>query len=341
MRTAALGWITVVTGACLPGGEPHWFIDDTRVIAVEVRTVEVGELAPERADAVALGDAAEAMPGDTVRLEALVVDAEGRPFVAEGLRWVGCPGPRCERPPLDVPKVPCKDDLRAIPELCWFGEGAVPEARLPARQPNLFSDRRAFGVTAVIPGPGGSAEDCLTRLAGHEGTLWDCRFYRTSVRLGPDFAMAIYEYEAGIVSGLLPQDYPVELRYQAPNRAPDLDHLDVVHTDGRTESIETGGTGHVRIGERVSLRVPASVEPESFAVLGEGPAGVIATTETEVLTAEFFTSVDLPGFVEFPLSVAFEVPDVPAIPFAMSVADNRGAISWSDVELRVDDASSR
>ncbi len=341
MRRPQVGWILVATGACLPAGEPNWLVDDTRVIAVEVRVREVGELAPERATAVALGDSAEAMPGDTVRLEALVVDADGIPFVPSGMRWVLCPGSRCERPALDVPKVPCKDDLRAVPELCWFGEGPVPQARLPVRDPSLLWERRAYGLTAVMPSPGGSAEDCLTRLAARNGTLWDCRFYRAAVRLGPDFAMAVYAYEAGLFTGALPQDFPAEFRAQPPNRAPALDHLELLHEDGRVDPVAIGGIAHVQVGERALLRVPDSVEPEQFFTLSEGQPGQAPPLVFENLIAEFFTPVELPGFVALPLAVRFDVPDVPTIRFAMSVADNREAVSWSEVELVVDGASQR
>lgn len=165
-------------------------------------SVEIGPLDPLRVGPAFAGmeDApiAEILPGDVLRLEAVVVDHEGRRLADDELEtlWVQC-GDACLNPyaPYDLirywPFVPCDEfEDYTVAHHCMLGTGTgafeleVP----PLAEHSLLG--LLFGVPVmsffgVVAWDGRAVEECWQSRRGDQAQLDGCGFIYHDVPIGP------------------------------------------------------------------------------------------------------------------------------------------------------------
>ncbi|MFO7566217.1 MAG: hypothetical protein R6X02_26460 [Enhygromyxa sp.] len=225
---------------------PASHINGTELIMVR-HAVELGPLYPERAGPSFVGmdeaPIAEALPGDRVRLEAVVVEPDGRPIPAEELDtlWLQC-GFSCVRPWLEFSDplfdVPCSDlsdfTTRSI---CLLGSG---DGRFEFEAPELgnvwWFDHSNMGANVLLYGVvawhGRSAADCWASRRSDQAELDNCGFVYHRVPIGPYLPATIHAASVGIDSPVDPDTIPEWALWHPANRVPLPPALSVL-TGGR------------------------------------------------------------------------------------------------------------
>jgi len=331
--------LLTLLGACLPRGDPSWLIDEPRVLALSMRVAEPGRFAPERAEEIAAGDVAIAMPGDIVDLAVLAVDDDGLPQDMAPAKWFACSSSLCRLGfPPRPPAPPCPAAGGPIALNCVLGVGSRVQATLPDPGP-AFGSRVESGVMVVLPTTDDvSADQCVARLLDDERPpLWDCRFFEGTLPLGPSFALAEHAEELGLSPAIEASEYPSEIRDAPLNRAPVLDQLLIVRDDG-SFALEGEDEITVRVGERVQLRVPDDVDGEDYLALGREDGELVVEPRTEELDATWWFSAPVEQVVEgsAPPSVRLVIPSVDRVEVDVVLGDGRGARSWLHVTLQVE-----
>ena len=199
------------------------YISETKLIAVKAEVTELGPLNPDRVGVPSVSPIAEAMPGDRLALEAVVVDPDGavlEPDEVESI-WFQLgmlEGLTFEAPELDVP---CDElDPHTLDDVCRIGSG---NGRFESVVPNLGAlsvDTRIVSFYGVIAWNGRSAEDCWAERRSREAVLDDCGFMQRQVKVGPSWWLLAYAESLGLTSMIPVHQIPIAVYAQQANRVP-------------------------------------------------------------------------------------------------------------------------
>jgi hypothetical protein len=246
--TSALG--------CGDGLGPASHIETTEILTIRHEVVEMGPLDPARVGPLIAGaekPIADVLPGDRLRLEAIVVDTAGVQVPEDELEtlWLQCGGGPCEnfyvtgidlRSPVFSARCDQIDDY-TTGDFCLLGTGSgkfeleVPEfgpyvlwGDFGAGGSETWPQLRMFGVVAW---GGRRAEECWEARRGDLANLERCGFIFHTVRIGP----VMFAYQRAAELGLqLPFEIdlalvPSALLLQPANRIPETPSLRVLVDD--------------------------------------------------------------------------------------------------------------
>lgn len=322
--------------SCLPTIPPDWLVDGPIVLGIQPVVVAVGPLTSPLTEDPPGVTRADALPGDLVRLSALVVNGDGPlDLEASAAIWLRC-ADGCgystfiaSGDPAQI--IPCDEAESNYAPLCRIGVGAAALRRIPKG----FGDSEDYLLVTGTPG-GRSSEACLGELlaaAQDRGeALFDCLYVERRINLGPARTLAEINSDGDFD--------PTIFAETDPNYNPGIERLSLRITGpGGTRSVDVadGDRVDVAVGERVVVEVvPVAGAEQEFAI--NGPAGAVAT---EVLEASWFLTAhlaDVDGESE-PLTHAFRVPvGVGDFDEYVVVRDGRASLSWARLRWRVIDA---
>jgi hypothetical protein len=223
----------LVVAGCSLEVPPASYISKTELIMVR-HSAELGPLYPERAGPTFTGmeaaPIAEVLPGDRVRLEAVVVDTDGIALPRAELEtlWLQCGG-SCDWHGLTFANslydVPCTElDPYTTDDYCMLGTGDGRfEFEVPELGPNwVFGVGDDMGahtaVYGVVAWDGQSVEDCWAARRTDQRELDDCDFIYHNIALGPHYTAIIHAFSIGL--GELDAEPPSWLVAQPANRIP-------------------------------------------------------------------------------------------------------------------------
>jgi hypothetical protein len=199
---------------------PPSYIEATEIFTIR-HGVEIGPLNPERVGpliAGAAGPIAEVLPGDRVRLEAVVVDIDGVRLAEHELEtlWLQCGARPCVFLPwgidLNSPgyDTRCDDlELYTTDDNCLLGtragafEFTVPELGSGLSFGSFAYDPFAprINMMAVVAWDGRRATDCWDARRGDLSNLDRCGFIYHHVAIGPSWWAFAYAAQLGFEIG--------------------------------------------------------------------------------------------------------------------------------------------
>ena len=229
-----LASVVVFVAGCGFDVPPPSYINGTEVLMVR-HSVEIGPLGPERVGPAFAGmeDApiAEVLPGDRLRLEAVVVDQDGRRLPEHELEtlWVQC-GRSCLEARDDFeywlfdPRCDELEDYSAG-RACVLGTGdGAFELEVPQLDPRSLSGlplgyASLIGFFGVVAWDGRAAEDCWASRRGDQSQLDNCGFIYHDVLIGPLW-WAVANAESLGAESPIEEQLPALVLYQPANRIP-------------------------------------------------------------------------------------------------------------------------
>lgn len=242
-------------------------IDRTRVLGTRAEVVQLGPAWPERIGFDPDGAAiVEGMPGDRVRLSAMIVAADGRALPAADFDalWFQC-AQGCS---LEVP--PCGDLEWTTDVQCELGRGGEIEFEVPPVGP-LGLEHEGIGILAIVAlDPDIDAERCRQLVLDPGPDLKRCAVVDGAMQIGPKWGLLVELVEAGVEVDIPIFEIPALALLQPANRAP----VPMLPTwsDGDTGEPLTGNPLRVRAGQRLH---------------GEGPVWRGADSQPYVLEGGF------------------------------------------------------
>ena len=260
----------ILAGGCTTDIPSASYIYDTRLISVRAEVVELGPLNPDRVGPFMESPIAEAMPGDRVRLTALVVDPDGRELGPEEVEslWIQCGVSPChlsgaqEYIDLIADSRPCEELAEWTSDsACRLGIGDTQlEFEFPPLAQEMVDVRRGH-YYGVVAWDGHSASECLERALQVDEPLDGCAFIERVLKVGPSWWLLAYAEEIGLSSPIPLEQIPVGVYYQLANRSPrpnlgSPEVFEVVQT-------ESGLRVRVHRGDRFSL-VPTYEDLEQY-----------------------------------------------------------------------------
>jgi hypothetical protein len=246
LATSALG--------CGDGLAPASHIETTEILTIR-HEVEIGPLDPERVGPLIEGaekPIAEVLPGDRLRLEAVVVDTEGLQVDVDELEtlWLQCGNGPCEDfylNGIDLHSVVfsrrCDQlDDYTTDEYCLLGTGSGTfEFEVPEFGPRVlfsfaeigFGLRPQFRFFGVVAWDGRTAESCWESRRGTLENLDGCGFIFHTVAIGPIWFAVQRAAEIGLElpSSFDPALFPSAVFSQPANRIPETPDLRVLVDD--------------------------------------------------------------------------------------------------------------
>ncbi|MCA9650664.1 MAG: hypothetical protein H6712_19305 [Myxococcales bacterium] len=262
MRARVVGLLLGLT-ACTPPLDPPWLITGPRELALDVEVIAQGPYG----EPIATGSRTprDALPGDTLALAPVVVDAEGRldPTELEAT-WMLCNGIYgCLLRGDEVSQRPtCTGDEIQPRSPCRFADGGrvtLTLADLPEQIPlegfTVFDLLTGPTVAMVASPPGGPGlEACLSRLDAR-ARMDGCLLTERVLGLGPLGEMVALLEQAGIDPGIGPDADTLLARPR--NRNPAVEELVVSHGD-ETRVVAAGSVVAVPSDVEISLTVAAT-----------------------------------------------------------------------------------
>lgn len=327
-------------------------------LATRVEVVALGPLHPERVYVPSLAPIAEALPGDRVRAQVVVVDREGVPLSDDELDsvWFHCgPGP-CRMTQLE-PEDPILDQDCATFE-AWntdarcrlgTGTGSIEFDVPPLAEVTVRGGRMV--LYAAVAWHGQSAEDCWTALRAQSVIDPRCGFVDFDVALGPYWWMQAYARTQGLPIDRRPELFPAPVFIQQVNRPPVVSAVEIEVDGELREAVspppgEFAGPIAVERGDLVRLRVLVDpIEQLSqtyFIPFGRFSGTFTLLPEPMVLRISTAGPVRLDGPDDPPFEYHFPI-DVTvddAAPAGLArviivVADVRGAEDFVGLELDI------
>lgn len=284
--TRAARWIgaPLVLSALGCGAElpPPSYIEATEIFTIR-QEVEIGPLDPDRVGPLIEGvtpPIAEILPGDQLRLEAVVVDIEGGRVPEHELEtlWLQCGRGPCEHWPsatdLHSPLFDERCDkleLYTTSAYCLLGTGSGAfEFEVPELGPwDIFgSSSKSAGpqlsMFVVVAWDGRRAQDCWDARRGDLANLDRCGFIYHDVTIGPIWWVYGYAAEHGfqIPWELDPALFPFEVFLQPANRIPRVPTL-VVEIDGEQVAAGVPPFAPIPVGPGASIEVAFAFDPLS------------------------------------------------------------------------------
>jgi hypothetical protein len=280
---------------------------------------------------------AEAAPGVSVRLDALVVDQAGAPVDA-AISWAFC----TERKPLAElgpvsPRCLARQGAAFVP----FGTGQSTPAVIP------LDACRLFGPDVPPPRP----NEPPGRPVDPDETGGFYQPVRLLVPLGAAELTALERTRiaCGLASASAETLAEFRRRYQ-PNANPKIDSVSVVRS-GAPERLELDGAPHrVRTGERVLLRAgwpgcgaPACSGREPYVAYDPARAAVVDRVESFVVSGfsaegAFESDRTVPSEVDRDAAenVWTTPPPAGAARVVVVVRDDRGGVGWASLRFDVE-----
>jgi hypothetical protein len=261
---------------------PPSHIETTEILTIR-HEVEIGPLNPERVGPLIEGaekPIAEVLPGDRLRLEAIVVDTEGVQVDADELEtlWLQCGGGPCEDiyiAEIDLHSMlfssRCDElDEYTTDEYCLLGTGSgvfeleVPEFGWQVLWGDSYglSPRPQLRFFGVVAWGGRSAEACWEARRGNLANLDGCGFIFHTVTIGPvwfAYQLAV-ELGLGLPLNLDPAVFPSVLLSQPANRIPETPSLRVLIDD---EQVASGVPpfSPIPVGPGAKIEVAVAFDP--------------------------------------------------------------------------------
>lgn len=261
--------------------DPAAKITRTEPIATRVEVVELGPLDPERVYVPSPAAVAEALPGDRVRMEVVVVDVDGLPLPEDTLDslWVqcgksgGCSGPG----PGFALDEPVYDQDCATLEAwttesdCRLGEGRGSfEFTVPELGDSVFFFDERMLLYTVVSWDGERAERCWTARREGGAIPPNCGFVRFWLRLGPVWFLMAHAQSLGFFTWLPPALFPAPVFGQQANREPMLTQLELElsHEPQAPLPIPADGViGPIEVEPGTGIRL--KILPDEIAQLGQ------------------------------------------------------------------------
>jgi hypothetical protein len=238
------------------------YISETKLISVKAEVTELGPLNPDRVGVPFDAPIAEAMPGDRLALEAVVVTPDGEllgPGEIESI-WFQCGESGCMNPDLelfDAPEidVPCDElDSPTLDLPCRLGRGDARVEFEVSELDEYIVTERVTSFYGVFAWNGRSAEDCWAARRARNASLDDCAFMQRDVKIGPSWWMLVYAESIGIPSPIPIWQIPAGVYGQPANRVP-TPRIDV-RVDGELQGTYPDTTQFTaRLGDRIHLDV--------------------------------------------------------------------------------------
>jgi hypothetical protein len=358
-RIAALVTLALGCGDELP---PPSYIETTEILTIR-HEVEIGPLNPERVGPLIKGaekPIAEVLPGDRLRLEAIVVDSAGVQVDEDELEtlWLQCAVIGCDIRLLRAAFSQRCDQLDeyTTDALCLLGTGSgalefeVPELGSLVLLETLFDGghiRPQLRVFGVVAWGGRAVEECWEARSGDLANLDRCGFIFHDVTIGPNWFVYRRAAELGIYLpfNLDPAAFPDLLFSQPANRIPETPSLRVMVDDEQAAvgvppfppiPVMAGATIEVAFAFdpltqlfQSTFRPLSSVTPNAFTVSRERLTSRTATSGAIVQRGSLVV-------VEDDGSLFYEV-DAFAQPGRSRVLivyrDDRGANDWLSLEF--------
>jgi hypothetical protein len=270
-------WLVLGSLGCQAEPRPSSYIEITEIFTIR-HEVEIGPLHPDRVGPLIEGyDApiAEILPGDRLRLEAVVVDTEGRRLPEHELEtlWV-----QCGRGPCDqwwgvlglsdwVFDVRCDAlEVYTTDDFCVLGTGSGAfEFEIPELGPYvLYGNPPWLSMFAVVAWDGRSAEDCWDSRRGDLTNLDRCGFIYHDVTIGPIWWLYGYATQLGFE---LPYEgdpavFPAAVFTQPANRIPKTPTLQIV-IDGQEVAAGVPPFEPIPVDPGASIEVAFAFDPLS------------------------------------------------------------------------------
>jgi hypothetical protein len=260
-RLAVLPMLAVAVCGCEFRIPSPTYIHETKLISVKAEVAELGPLNPARVGVPFATPIAEAMPGDRLALEAVVVSPAGDvlgPGEVESI-WFQCGVFDCGAfgMELDLPEfdVRCDElDQWTLDLSCRLAEG---DARVEFEVGDLAEfivAQRVAVFYGVIAWNGRTAEDCWADRRAANVELDDCAFVQRQVKIGPSWWMLAYAETSGITSPIPVWEIPIAVYGQYANRTPNP-RIDVT-VDGKLLGSYPETTQFTaRIGDSIHLDI--------------------------------------------------------------------------------------
>lgn len=354
MRPRALAsLLTLALAGCEFAIADWYYIDGVRVMGTRATVVELHGH-PER---IAPGldpldpPIVEPLPGDVLRLEPIVVDAEGWPLDPAQLDvlWFQCGPDRCVRNNelilgLDVA---CSELVGLTMDMpCRLGSGGAIEFQVPTVGPLTLANRYAYYyMVAGVPGER-TAESCWAAREQQVESLDGCLFADRELKIGPSWLLLRDAYEQqGLETEIPIFEIPGAAYVQPANRVPVIPK--VWFSTARSGGLlrELDAHEEVARGEVLSI---SSIEPRALDIQPYFvaqpttlPGVYVFLLATEVLWVEWYTTGSLArvddGMFRTRLDVLVDeqAPIGSTHNLVLLWGDERGAMDLAVFELEV------
>ncbi len=350
-RTQIIGLVLV--GGCEFGIDNWQHIDGPQLLVAEIEVVELGPWGPLRdnpeleLNPAEQGPISEILPGDRVRLEAKVVDADASVLAPESLDaiWFFCGLGGCSYRLSKVQQACSSDPSEGwtLDSGCRLGKGGALEFVVPPLGPMMLEWRRAYFYVVLALDDSRDAEECLRIRLELDTTAEGCAYMERWVQVGPEWTMLSEAAQLGFEVEMPVYEIPAPALAQPPNRVP---KPAAVNIDGSPVPFE-GPAVPVERGRTYSLSIPEGPEQVYLKAKAAGPDAYVFSPASEYVFQQWFVTgpLDLVQGVPFnpdlilTLAADLIVPSdaEPGIARVFAVmADNRGAqgLTWLDVEIR-------
>jgi hypothetical protein len=337
--------LLALVGGCYPEVDPPWLVTQPRLMRIRSAVVATGphsrpleEDPPDRIRA-------QFLPGDSIRLQGLVIGPEGLVdapddgiwFQCGTLDW-GCRGLLSEG------TIPDCGPVRAFQEeTCRLGRTdeqpfSVADMDDPSWAAVIGRLPVTFGHIAGTDPERGS-EDCVRRYAGRRNTdedLWDCVFGTTQSIPGPRWTLDAAKSELGVEVEPPPDEVPDEVVAQEPDLRPEP-LLDIRIEGTSVTGVEVGGTLELEPGQHVSVQ-PQLANRDLQTYFEWNSSGFVESSEGEMWWALAGTrnldgtGTEVVGTFEWTVSAD---DDGATIVFAGREHTDRNE-AWAWLRLRVD-----
>ncbi|KIG13898.1 hypothetical protein DB30_07451 [Enhygromyxa salina] len=341
--------------------DPAYTITRTEPIAVLVEVVELGPLDPARVYLPSPGRIVEALPGDRVRMEIVVVDVDGVPLPEDTLDslWIQCGDSPCtgaafasDEPGFDLD---CAElEAWTTDSVCRLGEGQGSfEFTVPELGESMFAHRHIKEVSAVVAWDGERAERCWTGRREGGAVSPNCGFVRFAIDLGPVWFLTLYAESLGFATAIPPSLFPAPVFEQQANREPMLTQLEIQLNDEPQAPLPISASGQlgpieVQPGDSIELQII----PDEIAQFGQASflpfdyVGNAFALRPEKLRVRISTTgvLEYPGGEDESRPRPLEAPFLLRIPSAaepgtvraiLVVVDDRGAERLVSVEFEI------
>lgn len=228
-------------------------IDHTRVLGIHARVVELAPIWPERfgfdPDQAAI---TEALPGDRVRLEPLLIAGDGQVLAVEGFDalWFQCAQWWTCTPELP----PCAELDWTTDVSCELGRGGGFEFEFPPLGPVALDDGLVTYMGLVALAEDTDIEDCRRAWIDGSTELRRCTIVISEFGIGPRWPLLYEAAQLGLEIEVPLFEIPAAAFFQPANRAPSPDPPEFV--DAETKARLVGDPPQVRAGQGLASKGP-------------------------------------------------------------------------------------
>lgn len=329
---------------CFQTPPPIWLLEDPEILAIRADVIDEGPLSADLGPIPADRVRAEALPGDVVRLRALVAGAQGELAPEDiDIAWFACRDNECLSR-LDVAPMRACAELR-WGDACLIGRGAEAAFEMPAlwvdgTYPGLALE---MGYGAVMGRRGGSSTDeCVERLRRRPlQSLGDCSLFESRAAIGPRWK--VFEILGDLAPPELTGQMLETISALPPNFHPEVERFEVVlgvGDDARVLEALEGDVVDVAPGDRVSLSVTTDPRDTQSYVLGWNTQMQLVQEHVETsFHADVAVSIAEDAWF-YTDHLDWTVPsDVPSVRFFFVLDDHSAGVGWGTLTFDVEGAA--